>query len=75
MMRHGRPHAALCLLIVMLQAISKHVDPDSAAASLSADDAADPSAFEGLADLVEDLLEDVDSFLQDDNGAIAQVGE
>lgn len=49
------------------------MDSESASASLSPAEATDASAFEGLADMVEDLLEEVDAFLQQDSGPVAQV--
>jgi hypothetical protein len=49
------------------------VDSESASASLSSAEATDTSAFEGLADMVEDLLEEVDVFLQQGSGPVAQV--
>lgn len=49
------------------------MDSESASASLSPAEATDPSAFEGLADMVEDLLEEVDVFLQQGSGPVAQV--
>ena len=51
-----------------IQKIVKHVDTSSDGLS-GLEDATDPTAFEALADLMEDLLDDVESHLRGEKGS------
>jgi len=59
-------------VLELIQIFLNHVEPNGEFSITDGLDATDPEVFEGIADVVEHLLEDVDGYLDDASGGGAQ---
>jgi hypothetical protein len=55
------------------QSIVEHVDPEGGLSLADVEDPSDPAVFERLADIMEDVLDEVDRYLQDGTGPYSKV--